>query len=109
MRDDLGVVPNETTMDIVDVQGSDETAPAPEKKPRRKRGQRGGKNNKKKVGFIEPTTDVDDDDQGDENGDIGRSSNVIPKDVSPLDQGFHQIEDLTITDKLLGNILLRLV
>ena len=41
---------------VVEVQENDEAAPAPEKKPRRKRGQRGGKNNKKKAGFTEDGT-----------------------------------------------------
>ena len=100
VQDEVG---DETTADVVDVQGSDETAPAPERKPRRKRGQRGGKNNKKKVGFIEPTTDVDEEDQGDENGHIqASSSNAIPKDIPLNDQGNHTIDGLTVTEKLLG-------
>lgn len=96
------VVPQETTMDVVDAQESNEVPPAPEKKPRRKRGQRGGKNNKKKVGFLEPTTDVDEEDQGDEGFVQVASSSAIPKDIPLNDQGNHTIDGLTVTDKLLG-------
>ena len=77
---------------------------APEKKARRKRGQRGGKNNKKKVGFVEPTTDVDEEDITD------LATNYVqvqvptpaPRELPMNDQGNYTIEGLTITDKLLG-------
>jgi hypothetical protein len=93
---------------IVEAQENDEPAPAPEKKPRRKRGQRGGKNNKKKVGFTE---DVDDDDQGEEaNGFVQvPMPNAIPKDMPLNDQGDYTLDGLTVTDKLLGTYLCLLI
>ena len=87
---------------------SAEDAPALPEKKRRKRGQRGGKNNKKKVGFVDAATDVDDDDQGE----IGEPSGAVqvsnsptagPKDSLTNDQGNHNIDGLTVTDKLLGS------
>jgi hypothetical protein len=98
------VVLQEATMDVIDAQGRNDVPPAPDKKPRRKRGQRGGKNNKKKVGFIEPTTDVDEEDQGDEGFAQVASSSAIPKDIPLNDQGNHTIDGLTVTDKLLGSL-----
>ena len=87
--------------------GADENAPAQERKPRRKRGQRGGKNNKKKVGFVEPTTDVDDEEQGENGGTNGfvhvQPPKEIPKDIPLNDQGNHSIDGLIVTDKLLGS------
>ena len=86
---------------------ADDAAALPEKK-RRKRGQRGGKNNKKKVGFVDATTDVNDDDQGElaePNGTVQvfNSSTAGPKDIITNDQGNHNIDGLTVTDKLLGS------
>ena len=95
-------VPKATRSDaVVEAHENDEAAPAPEKKPRRKRGQRGGKNNKKKVGFTE---DVDEEDQGDEpNGFVQVPlPNGIPRDIPLNDQGNHTIDGLTVTEKLLG-------
>jgi hypothetical protein len=95
----------ENKVDIVEVQEIDEAAATVEKKPRRKRGQRGGKNNKKKVGFVEPTTDVDEEDHGETDG-TGfvkiASSKEIPKDIPVNDQGNHAIDGLVVTEKLLG-------
>jgi hypothetical protein len=108
-----GIQGEELKVDIVDVPENDDTAPAPEKKPRRKRGQRGGKNNKKKVGFVEATTDVDDEEQGeggDGNGYIHVSlPKEVPKDIPVNDQGNHAIDGLVVTDKLLGISLLNVL
>jgi hypothetical protein len=93
----------------VEIQQNDDSIPAPEQKTRRKRGQRGrgGKNNKKKVGFVEATTDVDDEDQGDPddgNGYVHVSRpKEIPKDIPVNDQGNHGIDGLTVTENILGN------
>jgi hypothetical protein len=95
----------ETKVDIIEVQENDEAAATVDKKPRRKRGQRGGKNNKKKVGFVEPTTDVDEEDHGELDGSGFvkiASSKEIPKDIPVNDQGNHAIDGLIVTDKLLG-------
>ena len=68
-----------------------------EKKPRRKRGQRGGKNNKKKVGF-EPAAEVEDDQKDD------HETEPAPKDLVVGSQGNHTVDGLTVTDKLLGSL-----
>jgi hypothetical protein len=86
---------------VVEVRENDEAAPALEKKPRRKRGQRGGKNNKKKAGFTE---DGDEEDQGEETNALLHEpiSNATPKDIALNDQGNHTLDGLIVTDKLLG-------
>ena len=86
---------------------------APERKVRRKRGQRGGKNNKKKVGFVEPTTDIDEEDLADLAGGYVQvqSPPPAPRELPMNDQGNYTIEGLTITDKLLGmsTLLIKLI
>jgi hypothetical protein len=86
-------------------------ASAPERKVRRKRGQRGGKNNKKKVGFVEATTDVDEEDLADVASSYVRvqSPTPVPRELPMNDQGNYTIEGLTITDKLLGMIFFALI
>jgi serine/threonine-protein kinase/endoribonuclease IRE1 len=78
------------------VQEINDNNPALEKKPRRKRGQRGGKNNKRRVEFVEPTTDGDEEKRDDNEAD------PLPRDLPLNDQGNHTIDGLTVTDKLLG-------
>ena len=86
-------------------------ASAPERKVRRKRGQRGGKNNKKKVGFVEGTTDVDEEDMADITSSYVQvqSPTPVPRELPMNDQGNYTIEGLTITDKLLGMSLFALI
>ena len=90
------------TGNIENQQGGETSAP--ERKARRKRGQRGGKNNKKKVGFVEATTDVDEEDSADiANGYVQiQHPTLVLKELPMNDQGNYTIEGLTITDKLLG-------
>lgn len=98
-------VPEATRTDVVvEIRENDEAAPALEKKPRRKRGQRGGKNNKKKAGFTE---DGDEEDQGEEVHGFVQVPlpNAIPKDIPLNDQGNHTLDGLTVTGKLLGMYL----
>jgi hypothetical protein len=96
----------EVKSNVVEVQENDEASPAQDKKPRRKRGQRGGKNIKKRVGFVEPTTDVDDEEPGDPgngNGYVHVSlPKEAPKDIPVNDQGNRAIDGLVVTEKLLG-------
>ena len=84
---------------------------APERKVRRKRGQRGGKNNKKKVGFVEGTTDVDEEDLADVASSYVQvqSPTPVPRELPMNDQGNYTIEGLTITDRLLGMSLFGLI
>ena len=95
---------SEGIVEAVDTLDNDEGALAVEKKPRRKRGQRGGKNNKKKVGFVEPTTDLDEENEAtDVNGFVHVTSPKEPlRDDQVNDQGIQIIDGLTVTDKLLG-------
>jgi hypothetical protein len=99
-------VKSDVKSDVVEVQENDEISPAQEKKPRRKRGQRGGKNIKKRVGFVEPTTDVDEEEPGDPGDRNGYVHVALPKEISkdiPVnDQGNHAIDGLVVTDRLLG-------
>lgn len=87
----------------VDSQEIDEAVPVLEKK-RRKRGQRGGRNNKRKVGFAEPTTDIDEDELGQNKNEPnhGMLAKGIPKESPVNDQGDLPIDGLVITDRLLG-------
>jgi hypothetical protein len=102
-------VKSDVKSDVVEVQENDEISPAQEKKPRRKRGQRGGKNIKKRVGFVEPTTDVDEEEPGDPGDRNGYVHVALPKEISkdiPVnDQGNHAIDGLVVTDRLLGTTL----
>jgi serine/threonine-protein kinase/endoribonuclease IRE1 len=91
------------TEDPRETQESEEANPSIEKKPRRKRGQRGGKNNRKKVGFVEPVTDVDDDAAEGENGFVHVSHPKPSPELSVNDQGHRVIDGLIVTDKLLGS------
>jgi hypothetical protein len=77
---------------------NDPAALNPEKK-RRKRGQRGGKNGRKKVN--EPMTEIDVGEYNDKQQ-FNASTGAATKELCSYDHGTHTIDGLTITDNLLG-------
>jgi hypothetical protein len=63
------------------------------------------------VGFVEGTTDVDEEDLGDIASSYVQlqSPTPVPRELPMNDQGNYTIEGLTITDKLLGTSLFALI